>query len=57
MYFTLLQKCEPSLGNTLSVTDHVCHQIKTGFPNIKSDYKKSDKAGCYGGNGYLSDNH
>ena len=53
VYFTLLQKCEQNLAHTLSVTDHVCQQIKTDFPNIENDYKKSDNTGCYVGNSYL----
>ena len=53
VYFTLLQKCEQNLAHTLSVTDHVCQQIETDYPNIKNVYKKSDNTGCYAGNGYL----
>ena len=37
----------------MSVTDHVCQQIKTDFPNVKNVYKKSDNAGCYADNDYL----
>ena len=37
----------------MSVTDHVCQQIETDYPNIKNVYKKSDNTGCYAGNGYL----
>ena len=36
--FTLLQKCEQSLAQTLSVVEHVCQQIKTDFPKIKNLY-------------------
>ena len=40
-----------NLAHTFSVTGHVCQQIKTDFPNVKNNYKKSDNAGCYAGNG------
>ena len=33
--FTLLQKCDLNLAQTLSVMEHVCKQIKADFPNIK----------------------
>ena len=53
VYFTLLQKCDQNLTQTLSVTDHVCKQIKADFPNIKNIFSKSDNARCCSGNGYL----
>ena len=34
VYFTLLQKCDQNMAQTLSVMGHVCKQIKADFPNI-----------------------
>ena len=51
--FTLLQKCDQNMAQTMSVTDHVCKQIKADFPNIKNVLSKSDNVGCYSGNSYL----
>ena len=34
VYFTLLQKCDQNMAQTLSVTGHVFKQIKADFPNI-----------------------
>ena len=48
-----MQKCDQNLAQTLSVTDHACKYIKADFPNIKNIFSKSEKAGCYSGNGYL----
>ena len=41
VYFTLLQKCDQNLAQTLSVMDK---QIKADFPNIKHVFSESDNA-------------
>ena len=38
--FTLLQKRDQNMAQTMSVTDHVCKQIKADFPNIKNVFSK-----------------
>ena len=34
VHFTLLQKCDQNMAQTMSVTGHVFKQIKADFPNI-----------------------
>ena len=49
--FTLLQKCDQNMAQTLSVMDHLCKEIKADFLNVKNVFSKSDNAGCHSGNG------
>ena len=34
--FTLLQKCDQNMAQTLSVMDHLCKEIKANFLNVKT---------------------
>ena len=56
-YFTIIQRCNQDLAQTMSVASHVAAQIREDFPNVKNVYVKSDNAGCYAGNGHVEGEH
>ena len=53
VYFTVLFRCDQDVIDTLSVTDVVLKQYHEDFPSMINIYAKSDKVGCYTGNGYV----
>ena len=57
VYFTLLQRCDQNLNQTLAVTELVAKEIKKDLPDIHNVFMKSDNAGCYSGNGALEREH
>ena len=57
VYFTLLQRCDQNLNQTLAVIELVAKEIKKDLPDVHNAFMKSDNAGCYSGNGALEGEH
>ena len=50
VYFTVIQRCEQGIGDTLILADVVLDQFCEDFPLVSEVYIKSDNAGSYHGN-------